>query len=259
LVTEEMAIQIRLENFSGPLDLLLHLIKSHEMDIYDIRIVEITEQYLTIIEQMQHLDLDVAGEFLLMAATLIHIKSRLLLPVSEDIGEEEEDPRAELVKRLLEYQRYKDVAELFQQLPQLERDTFAGQFQLGDFIAGDSKDNQVMVGIYQLADAFHQLLKDQPVESFHEVVRESLSVAVYIENIVEKLTQSKRLSFREIFSPDSSRNELIVTFLATLELVKMHVINIEQVDDFSEIWLALTIPPEQLSQISPAEDMLGYE
>ena len=90
-----MAIQIRLENFSGPLDLLLHLIKSHEMDIYDIRIVEITEQYLTIIKQMNQLDLDIAGEFLLMAATLVYIKSRMLLPVSEEIGEEEEDPRQE--------------------------------------------------------------------------------------------------------------------------------------------------------------------
>ncbi|MCK5913948.1 MAG: segregation/condensation protein A, partial [Desulfuromusa sp.] len=100
-----MGFQIRLENFSGPLDLLLHLIKSQEMDIYDIRIVEITEQYLAIIKQMKQLDLDIAGEFLLMAATLVHIKSRMLLPVSEEIGEEEEDPRAELVKRLLEYQR----------------------------------------------------------------------------------------------------------------------------------------------------------
>ncbi len=254
-----MAIQVRLENFSGPLDLLLHLIKSHEMDIYDIRIVEITEQYLTIIEQMQQLDLDTAGEFLLMAATLIYIKSRMLLPVSDDIEEEEEDPRAELVKRLLEYQRYKDVAELFQQLPQLERDIFIGQFQASDFFEGDSAENEVPIGIYQLADAFHQLLKEQPVETFHEVIRESLSVAVYIDNIVEKLTQNKRLSFREIFTAKFSRNELIVTFLATLELVKMHIVNIEQVGDFSEIWLALTIPPDQVSRISPAEDLLGYE
>ncbi len=254
-----MAIQIRLENYSGPLDLLLHLIKSHEMDIYDIRIVEITEQYLTIIEQMQQLDLDIAGEFLLMAATLVHIKSRMLLPVSEDLAEEEEDPRAELVKRLLEYQRYKDVAELFHQLPQLERDIFAGQFQLSDFIEGDSEENEVAIGIYQLADAFHQLLKEQPPETFHEVIRESLSVAVYIDRITEKLAQRKRLSFREIFSTKISRNELIVTFLATLELVKMHIVNVEQVSDFSEIWLALKIPADQLAQISPEKDLLGYE
>ena len=176
-----MAFQIRLENFSGPLDLLLHLIKSHEMDIYDIRIVEITEQYLVIIKQMKQLDLDVAGEFLLMAATLIHIKSRMLLPASEEISEEEEDPRAELVKRLLEYQRYKEVAELFQHLPQLQRDTFIGQFQLSSITDDDREENDVAIGIYQLADAFHQLLKDKPTEIFHEVVQESLSVADYIE------------------------------------------------------------------------------
>ncbi|MDX2480043.1 MAG: segregation/condensation protein A [Desulfuromusa sp.] len=253
-----MGIQIRLEKFSGPLDLLLHLIKSQEMDIYDIRIVEITEQYLTIIEQMQQLDLDIAGEFLLMAATLIHIKSRMLLPVSDEIIEEEEDPRAELVKRLLEYQRYKDVAEFFQQLPQLERDIFVGKFQVSDFNEGDSEENEVAIGLYQLAAAFHQRLKDKPPEIFHEVVRESLSVADYIERITEKLLNKNRLAFREIFPAKFSRSELIVTFIATLELVKMHIIDIDQINDFSEIWLALTISPEQLSRISLQKELLTY-
>ncbi len=253
-----MAIQIQLENFSGPLDLLLHLIKSHEMDIYDIRIFEITEQYLTIIEKMQQLDLDIAGEFLLMAATLVHIKSRMLLPVSDEIGEEEEDPRAELVKRLLEYQRYKDIAESFQQLPQLERDIFVGHFQLENVLEGESEDNQVTIGIYQLADAFHQLLKDKPPEIFHEVVRESLSVADYIDRITEKLSQKKRIAFREIFSTKYSRSELIVTFIATLELVKLQVIGIEQVGAFGEMWLALTTSVDRLAQISPEKDLLTY-
>lgn len=253
-----MAIQIRLENFSGPLDLLLHLIKNHEMDIYDIRIVEITEQYLTIIEQMQQLDLDIAGEFLLMAATLVHIKSRMLLPVSDEISEEEEDPRAELVKRLLEYQCYKDAAELFQQLPQLARDFFVGQFQLESIIEEDGEYNEVAIGIYQLADAFHQLLKDRPPEIFHEVVQESLSVADYIDRIAENLSNKKRIAFREMFSVKFSRSELIVTFLATLELVKLHIVIIEQVGDFSEIWLALATSADQLDQISPDTDLLTY-
>ncbi len=253
-----MAIQIQLENFSGPLDLLLHLIKSHEMDICDIRIVEITEQYLTIIEQMQQLDLDIAGEFLLMAANLIHIKSRMLLPVSDDIIEEEEDPRAELVKRLLEYQRYKDIAGLFQQLPQLERDVFSGQFQLADcFVEGEEED-EIVIGIYQLADAFHRLLKDKPVETFHEVIRESLSVDDYVTRIADKLAQKKRLSFREIFSAEFHLSELIVTFLATLELVRMRVVSIDQVNDYSEIWLTLVISTEQLSGLSLEQELLGY-
>ena len=252
-----MGFQIRLENFSGPLDLLLHLIKSQEMDIYDIRIVEITEQYLAIIKQMKQLDLDIAGEFLLMAATLVHIKSRMLLPVSEEIGEEEEDPRAELVKRLLEYQRYKEVAEFLQHLPQLQRDIFIGQFQLSTII-DDGEENDVAIGIYQLADAFHRLMKDQPVEVFHEVIQESLAVTDYIARIREKLVSKKRLAFKEIFTHKLSRSELIVTFLATLELVKMHTISIEQVADFSEIWLVLAISTEHLSRISPTKDLLGY-
>ena len=254
-----MAIQIRLENFSGPLDLLLHLIKSHEMDIYDIRIVEITEQYLTIIEQMQQLDLDIAGEFLLMAATLVHIKSRMLLPVSDEIGQEEEDPRAELVKRLLEYQRYKDVAELFQQLPQLNRDVFSGQLLLSDCPDDHCEEDDVVMGIYQLADAFHRLLKDRPPETFHEVIRESFSVAVYIDQVKDKLLRQKRLAFRELFSAELSLGELIVTFLATLELVKMRIVNLDQMTDFSEIWLTLIISPDQLPDLSLQGDLLGYE
>jgi segregation and condensation protein A len=253
-----MAIQIRLDNFSGPLDLLLHLIKSHEMDIYDIRIVEITEQYLSVIEQMQHLDLDIAGEFLLMAATLIHIKSRMLLPVSDEISEEDEDPRAELVKRLLEYQRYKQAAEIFQNMPQLERDVFTAQFQFSDFMTDDGEDSEVPVGLYQLADAMYQLLKEKPPEVFHEVIRETLSVAEYIDNITDKLLERKRLGFREIFSNNYSRSELVVTFIATLELVKMHVINIEQMGDFSEIWLVLAVSPDQLSKLSPHRSSLEY-
>ena len=253
-----MAIQIRLGNFSGPLDLLLHLIKSHEMDIYDIRIVEITEQYLTIIEKMQQLDLDIAGEFLLMAANLIHIKSRMLLPVSDDLVEEEEDPRAELVKRLLEYQRYKDIAELLHQLPQLERDVFPGQFQLSDCCIDGQEDDEVVIGIYQLANAFHRLLKEKPAEIFHEVIRESLSVDNFINQITDKLLRKKRLSFRQIFSSEFHRSELIVTFLATLELVRMQVVSIDQVNDFSEIWLTLVVTAEQLSGLSTEKELLGY-
>ncbi len=254
-----MTIQIRLENFSGPLDLLLHLIKSNEMDIYDIRIFEITEQYLAIIEQMKQLDLDIAGEFLLMAATLVHIKSRMLLPVSEEVSEDEiDDPRAELVKRLLEYQRYKEVAELFQQLPQLERDIFVGHFHVSDLLETDSEEGaEIAVGIYQLADAFHRLLQERPREIFHEVVRESLSVADYINHITGKLSHQKPSAFREFFSAVTPRAELIVTFLAMLELVQMRLINIEQVEEFSDIWLALAVPPDQLPRISAEEEQLG--
>jgi len=241
-----MAIEIHLEQFSGPLDLLLHLIKSNEMDIYDIRIVEITEQYLDVIEQMKRLDLDIAGEFLLMAATLIHIKSRMLLPVSEEIDEDEGiDPREELIKRLLEYQRYKEAAELFQELPQLERDVFASYFTASDI--PEDQDSSIEVGVYQLAEAFYRLLKERPAEVFHEVVQESLSVATYIENIVNRLRHNKRQSLKTFITTASSRDEAVVTFLAMLELVKMRMINVEQVGPFCDIWLSAAVPVEQLS------------
>ena len=253
-----MSIQIHLEKFTGPLDLLLHLIKRDEMDICDIQIVKITAQYLTIIEQMKQLDLDVAGEFLMMAATLIYIKSKMLLPVSAEIGDEDEDPRAELVKRLLEYQRYKNVAELFQTMPQLERDVFVAKFKLEDFLDTEELEDVITPGIYPLAAAFHQLLAQRPVEVFHEVVSESLVVADYIELIKGTLRVHKRQSLRDIFSSMSTRSELIVAFLATLELVKMHLVEIVQVDAFSEVWLVATAPDRLQSEILLTEESLGY-
>jgi segregation and condensation protein A len=255
-----MAFQIHLGNFSGPLDLLLHLIKSNKMDICDIRVFEVTEQYLAVIERMKQLDLDVAGEFLLMAATLVHIKSRMLLPVNEEMIEEEgKDPRAELVKRLLEYQRYKEVAELFQQLPQLERDVFIGHFRVSALLEVDTEEEiEVGDGIYHLADAFHRLLNERPKEIFHEVIRESLSVVEYIDRITEKLLNKKRLAFRELFPVDVFRDELIVTFLALLELVKMCLVNVEQVEEFSEIWLVIAVLPDRLSLNYPENDLLDY-
>ncbi|SHI74191.1 condensin subunit ScpA [Malonomonas rubra DSM 5091] len=251
-----MSIQVQLQNFAGPLDLLLHLIKTNEMDIYDIQMVEITEQYLHVIEQMKQLDLDVAGEFLLMAATLLHIKSRMLLPVSEDLDEEEgEDPRAELVRRLLEYQRYKEVAELLAEFPLLDRDIYASSFVPTELF--DEADDEVSVGVFQLTEAFHRILQSAPTEVFHEVIREQLSVAEHVQLVLERLTGKKRISFREIFNAPS-KQELIVTFLATLELVKMRMIKVEQANEFGEIWLSLAVDEDELEQVPLQEEGLGY-
>ena len=245
-----MAIEIRLENFTGPLDLLLHLIKSNEMDIADIHLVKITEQYLAVIEQMKRLDLDIAGEFLLMAATLIHIKSRMLLPVVDDFEDEEgEDPREELIRRLLEYQRYKYAAEMFDQRPKLNRDVFTSVFTAADIQeGGDEEEIAVPVGIYQLAQAFHQLLRDRPAEVFHEVVHEPLSVASYIDIIGQRLLEQRSVRFCDFFRPSATRNELVVTFLAMLELVKMRMIHIDQGEAFGVIRLCLSVSPEQMRE-----------
>ncbi len=253
-----MSIKIHLDNFEGPLDLLLHLIKTHEMDIYDIPMVEITEQYLGIIDQMKQLDLDVAGEFLLVAATLIHIKSRLLLPLNEElVEEEEEDPRAELVRRLLEYQRYKAAALSLERLPQIARDLFVNHF-LASEIPADEADDEVAVGIYQLAEAFHRLLKSAPTEVFHEVIREPLSVAEYVQKLIERLADGTRRTFREMFPQAPQRAELVVTFLAMLELVKMRRVKLEQAGEFSEIWLSLPASGEQSADIFREESALDY-
>lgn len=256
-----MTVDIKLEKFSGPLDLLLHLIKSQEMDIYDIRIVEITEQYLRIIDQMKQLDLDVAGEFLVMAAQLIHIKSRMLLPVSEDLAEEEgDDPRAELVKRLLEYQRYKLAAELFDQLPQLERDIFLPKGDSADLLLENApQDTELTISLFQLANAFHQLMTQARTEVFHEVVRENLSVADYIARISHRLVEHSRISLRDFFQSGYQRTELVVTFLALLELTRMRMIRIEQVTTFSDIWLSRIGTTDQLQRIYLAEETLDYD
>lgn len=255
-----MSIEIRLENFSGPLDLLLHLIKSNEMDIYDIRIVEITEQYLNIIEQMKRLDLDIAGEFLLMAATLVHIKSRMLLPMSDEISDDEgEDPREELIKRLLEYQRYKEVSELFQQLPRLDRDVFTGYLSAAELFPHEPDEDDILAAeVYQLASAFHRLLKDRPVEIFHEVVQETLSVSDYIERILDSLLHCRRKGLRDFFHQRSSRAELVVTFLAMLELVRMRMVNVEQVEPFSEVWLSLAVSEYELNTAQAQEALSDY-
>jgi len=256
-----MTVDIKLENFSGPLDLLLHLIKSQEMDIYDIRIVEITEQYLKIIDQMKQLDLDVAGEFLVMAAQLIHIKSRMLLPVSEELAEEEgEDPRAELVKRLLEYQRYKQAAALFEQWPQLDRDVFLPIGAFDDLLQDESShDAELSISIYQLASAFHQLMSHVTTEVFHEVVRESLSVTDFISRISRLLIDHSRISLRDCFQTGFQRAELVVTFLALLELTRMRMVRIDQVAPFSDIWLRRVATTDQLQRLQLAEGILDYD
>jgi len=256
-----MTVDIKLEKFSGPLDLLLHLIKSQEMDIYDIRIVEITEQYLTIIDQMKQLDLDVAGEFLVMAAQLIHIKSRMLLPVSEELAEEEEeDPRAELVKRLLEYQRYKQAADLFERLPQLERDIFLPQGDAADLQLEDTpQDIELTISLYQLANAFHLLMSRVKTEVFHEVVRESLSVSDYIAMISRRLMDHSRICLRDFFQTGYQRTELVVTFLALLELTRMRMVRIEQVSSFSDVWLTRVATADQLRRLHLAEEVLDYD
>lgn len=253
-----MTCEIRIDKFEGPLDLLLHLIRKEEMDIYDIEIAQITAQYLAFIDAMKHLNLDVAGEYLVMAATLLHIKSRLLLPLSEEeaAAEEEVDPRAELIRRLLEYQRYKDAALTFNALPQLERDVFLPVHSAGDE-SDDSAPELEPVGLFELVEVFRDLLRKAPAEFVHEVTAEQLSVTERIQMILCALQERDRLPFATLLPPQVVRSEIIVMFLAMLELVKMKLVKIYQNSRCAEIWLSPAVAPDAETGAAD-EESLGY-
>jgi len=252
-----MPYQIDLDSFKGPLDLLLHLIQKHEMDIYDIPIAEITAQYLGTIEVMKSLNLDLAGEFLVMAATLLLIKSRMLLPRDEEEAAEdaELDPRAELVQRLLEYQRYREAAISLDALPLLGRDVFVGCL----LEAQDDEDDDAEwepVGLFELVAAFRQLIQGNGEESVHEISRERLSVTDRINQILVSLSERGSLAFGDLLPTVVSRNEVVVTFLAMLELVKMRLARLMQNGRDRSIWLYVVEGVDD--QCLPQDETLGY-
>ena len=224
-----MSTRVQLEIFEGPLDLLLHLIKKNEVSITDIPIALITEQYLATMELMQTLDLDLAGEFLVMAATLIHIKSRLLLPAGEEEAEEEEgvDPRAELVRRLLDYQRYKEAAAELEQREVLTRDVFV-RASAPTEEAGPREFREVSV--FELLGALKRVIDRLPKDVVHEVTLEKVSVREKMTLLLDKLRDQSRVVFESLFAGVKSRIEIVVTFLAMLELVKVRAIRIYQDD-----------------------------
>ncbi|OHB32356.1 MAG: chromosome segregation protein ScpA [Desulfuromonadaceae bacterium GWC2_58_13] len=254
-----MPYDIKIDNFEGPLDLLLHLIRKNEMNVYDIPIAEITGQYLATIDAMQNLNLDIAGEFLLMAATLVHIKSRLLLPQSEDeVNEDEdEDPRAELVRRLLEYQKYKEAATELDSRHLLGRDVFARDFPSPE-LATQDEDGFQAVGLYELVEALRGLIRNVPDPSYHEVTFEQLSVAERINQILSRLAGKENLPFADLFAPSPSRHEVVVSFLAMLELVKLRMVRLLQNTRFGTIWLFPAVAEEHLTGLDFDEDALGY-
>ncbi len=255
-----MSYEVRLDKFEGPLDLLIHLIRKNEVDIYDIPIAEITAQYLAVVDDMQSLNLDVAGEFLLMAATLLHIKSRMLLPQPDEEGGEEEelDPRAELVRRLLDYQRYKEAAAEIDAFAMLDRDVFARRTFAPELAAPDAEPFEA-VGLYELVEAFRHLLREAGEEVVHEVVAERLSVVDRINRILFLLTGRESLEFRELFSERPDRHEVVVTFLAMLELIKMRTIRCLQTTRHGAIWLYPAVDASTVDEAAWVdEDALGY-
>jgi segregation and condensation protein A len=231
---EKSPYTIRLETFEGPLDLLLHLIQKNEMDIFNIPIALITEQYMEYLKWMKTLNLDIAGEYLLMASTLLHIKSKMLLPQNQEDEEEEgEDPRAELVRRLLEYQKYKAAASELINRPMLDRDVFVRLTSQGET---QPEEERIEANLFDLIDALRKALDRVKEEAFHEVILDRLSVEDKVQEILVLLQREKRsLPFHLLFSGQASRRVIVITFLAILELVKTKWIRVFQSAPFETI------------------------
>ncbi|HTG81567.1 MAG TPA: segregation/condensation protein A [Geobacteraceae bacterium] len=244
--SDPSAYTVKTESFEGPLDLLLFLIKKNEVDIYNIPIAAITRQYLEYLELMKELNLDIAGEFLVMASTLIQIKSRMLLPVQEEeeAEEAEEDPRAELVKRLLEYQRYREAAERLSECELLGREVFARKFVAPELGELKPVEASLEVELFELIEAFRALLATVPQASFHEVGAEGMTVADRINEVLDTIRGKDAVPFERLFTALLTRDYVIVTFLAILELCKLRMVKLLQANTFGVIWVAPTLLEE---------------
>jgi len=245
--------RVELEIFEGPLDLLLHLIKKNEVSITDIPIATITEQYLATLEVMETLNLDVAGEFLVMAATLVHIKSRMLLPLTEDEEDEEEgaDPRAELVRRLLEYQRFKDAADQLEQRELLTRDVFVrSSVRMEEIPAPGFRE----VPVFELLTALKRVLDRLPKDVVHEVILDKVTVREKMTLLLDILRKQGRLLFESLFSSVETRMEVVVTFLAMLELVKVRAIRIFQEESTGPIEIEAATGIDEAPAVIAMED-----
>ncbi len=232
------AFPVKLENFEGPLDLLLHLIRKNEVDIHDIPIALITQQYLDTIQLMQDLNLDVAGEFLVMAATLIHIKSKMLLPRPETaagVEGEEEDPRDALVRRLLEHQKVKAAAGLLHEREQLR----AAQWQRPDevvaHIAGDEYEPELEVDLFSLLTAFQAVVGRAKLRPKVLLPPEQIPVEVRIDQLLARLSETEAMGFEDLFADVNDRGGLIVTFLALLEMIRLKLVRVFQSGSFGPI------------------------
>jgi len=242
------ALEVFLEAFEGPLDMLLYLIRRQNLDILDIPIAEITRQYMRYIELMQVLQLELAGEYLLMAATLAEVKSRMLLPrVGTDEASEEADPRAELVRRLQEYERFKRAAEGIDRMPRLERDTWVASAELTD--------RKVVripppVTLQEMLIAFQDVLARSDMFAHHHVQREPLSVRQRMTDVLSSLQANAFVDFVRLFSAEEGRRGVTVTFVAVLELLREGLIEIVQSEAYAPLHVRLGNPARHLSLVA---------
>lgn len=243
------AFRIALPNFEGPLDLLLHLIREHKVDILDIPIALITEKYLEHLARMREIDLDIAGEFLVMASTLLHLKSRMLLPREErpagadgvDANQETLDPRAELVRRLLEYQKYKHSAEQLAMNDLLDRDVFPRRVPTNEVPLELDEVGLQEVSVYKLIEALDRVLEKLIPQKQHEVVREVMSLSSAMQKVADKIRAAGKgtsVGFFTLFEGLRRRSEVIITFLAMLEMCKHRFLRVFQAEAGGEILIS---------------------
>lgn len=227
------ALEVFLELFEGPLDLLLYLIRRQNVDIVNIPIAQITHQYIAYIQMMSELNLELAAEYLVMAALLAEIKSRMLLPRQPELEDEEEDPRATLIRRLQEYEQIKQAAEELDQLPRVERDIFACTIDTSTVQQGQI--NHPDVQLKEILLAFQDVLKRASNLTHHQITKEPLSVRERMATILANLEGEDSLLFSQLFIRKEGRHGVVVTFLAVLELSKERLIDIIQSEPFAEI------------------------
>ena len=228
--------KIKLENFEGPLDLLLFFIKRDELDIYDIPISYITEEFMSYINLMEELDLEIAGDFILMASTLMQIKARMLLPKEIDEKGEEIDPRAELVNALLEYKRYKEMSEeLSISEAQQRKVNYRGNYNSDEKTNPDELNTLLKnITIYDLIKAFKKAIEERPREAVHEVERFNVSIEEQIEDILSKTDIGKEITFIDLIKDMMEKIRIIVTFIALLELIKMGRIGLKESPNYND-------------------------
>ena len=251
--------KVRLEVFEGPLDLLLYLIKKEELDIHNIPIERVTSQYIQYLDLMKMLDLNIAGEFLVMAATLMMIKSRMLLPVEErpELEEEEEDPRWDLVRQLVEYKKFKDAALHLEALEARREDIF-GRDGAEAVLERDADLALHDVGLFDLISAFSEALKKVKTEELREIFAERFTVAEKIEILGDRLRREGKFSISEMFAGMRSRHEIACTFLALLELIRLNQARAVQAETYGEIFIeraegvAELVPPVVEAAPTPA-------
>ncbi len=233
-----MTYKLKLEMFEGPLDLLLYLIKKDEINIYDIPIAQVTEQYLEYIEMMKMLNLDTVGEFLVMAATLIHIKSKMLLPADPlEVEPKEEDPREELVRRLLEYKKFKEIADDLKEKESFRQDLFPRivDAEKTNELKEEAKEVYYEVSLFDLINALTSTLRRLPEETAYEIAQEEYTVDQKIHMILHRLMDRERIVLSELLADSKSKMEVIVTFISVLELIRLKEILVVQQHLFEEI------------------------